>query len=392
MRLSRNDFFKRTLFALAAVILFFGLVEAGLRTAGYQRKIVFKDFELPGWLSHLDPVTQGLYKEQLTERGFVNEDIYAYQYDRRFEYILKPERVLIVPHYSYAVLVDKMPRWTLVSGPNGFRTGNKKEDSDQDSTRQLIVLGDSSSFGWGVDYEETYGYVLQEKLNYKSASPFELRNFSLPGFTTYHGRMLLDEFVPVKEGDRILISYGANDSFLALHTDEERMEMRNSVPGKLNAFLDSLRLYQIMESYLMPYKIELATPPAQEKQTRRVPLNRFKENLAAIIGLILEKKAQVMLINICQEEDYAQAAKETARALDVPILDFPHSFTPFLDRVMKGEIRRDKFRVYWETYGVWMQENPLWSLIFPDNCHPNAVGHQLIGEMAYNTIQSMNNN
>ncbi|MFQ5443171.1 MAG: hypothetical protein ACE5EK_01015, partial [Nitrospinales bacterium] len=99
MKPSQKSSVKSVLFALMAVILFFGLMEAGLRMAGYQRKIVFQNHELPGWLAKLDPVTQDLYKQQLAKRGFVNKDIYSYQYDRRLEYILKPDRVKTVRHY-----------------------------------------------------------------------------------------------------------------------------------------------------------------------------------------------------------------------------------------------------------------------------------------------------
>ena len=115
-------------------------------------------------------------------------------------------------------------------------------------------------------------------------------------------------------------------------------------------------------------------------------MERYKENLLAIVNQIHEKKGHVVLINICQEEDYAQSAMDTARTLGVQLLDFPYSFSPFLDRVMKGEIRRDKFRVYREIYGEWMEENPLRTLVFPDNCHPNVIGHHLIGEMVYQMI------
>ena len=60
---------------------------------------------------------------------------------------------------------------------------------------KIAILGDSSSFGWGVEYEATYGELLRQLLEQRLGRPVELRNFSVPGYNSQQERVVFEEHV-----------------------------------------------------------------------------------------------------------------------------------------------------------------------------------------------------
>ena len=37
--------------------------------------------------------------------------------------------------------------------------------------------------------------------------------------------------------------------------------------------------------------------------------------------------------------------------------------------------------------GEKMEENELYAVLFPDGCHPNAIGHRLLGEILFESLE-----
>ena len=54
---------------------------------------------------------------------------------------------------------------------------------------KLAIVGDSTSFGWKVQYEESYGEVLRGLLEERTGRKVEVRNFSVPGYNSLHNRV-----------------------------------------------------------------------------------------------------------------------------------------------------------------------------------------------------------
>ena len=158
--------FRSFIFATIVVLIFFGSLETVLRFSGFQPTIRFKQFALPAWMEELDPFVLAKYQSFVSEGDFVNEDVYAYKPDLRYGYLLKPNLQLTVSNYSSAVFIDKLSSWTIISDSNGNRISleNSKDSYLAIEGQTLHVLGDSSSFGWGVDFEDSYPQKLKEKL------------------------------------------------------------------------------------------------------------------------------------------------------------------------------------------------------------------------------------
>jgi lysophospholipase L1-like esterase len=333
-------------------------------------------------MEELDPAVLEKYQRFVAGQGFVNEDVYAYRPDLRYGYKLKPDISLTVRNYSSAFVVDKLPPWTIVSDTAGFRAPYK--DQDKAEGRTLYVLGDSSSFGWGVDFEKTYPFLLIEKLNtIDSSVPSKLRNLSLPGFSSFQGKLLLQELGEVKKGDWVILSFGFNDSVPSNLTDLRQYESRNSLAGKISWNMRQVLLFRWMRTWL----VELAEPPLFQKENvgRRVPVNQYRENFKTLIERIQKKGAIPVLVSVCNYPEYQDTAREIAEDKKIPFFNFPLMLEPYLPTV--NDRFPDHLVTYFEAYGEAMEADPMLVFLFPDGCHPNEIGHGLMAEVLFEAFK-----
>ena len=187
------------LFSTFVVVIIFCLLEMILHFSGFQPSISYKKFIFPAWMEELDPLVMARYQRYVAEQGFVSEDVYAYRPDLRYGYLLKPNLQLTVLNYSSALFFDKLPPWTIASDANGYRVSAQNPIVGEKEGHTLHVLGDSSSFGWGVDFEDSYPQQLAEKLKQLPlTSSITVENYSTPGFTSYHGQLLLEDKMKIK--------------------------------------------------------------------------------------------------------------------------------------------------------------------------------------------------
>ena len=164
LRYSKN-FIKTLILSLASIIIFFVFVETALHTFKYQPHIKFKDLQLPYWVSKTDSFFLDDYRNRLISIGKINQDIYAYQPNSLMGYVLKPNYKREITGYSSVFSVGNMPGWTLISDATGYRIGSDAKKIKNDMGGSVFILGDSSSFGWGVNFEDTYGFVFTEIIN-----------------------------------------------------------------------------------------------------------------------------------------------------------------------------------------------------------------------------------
>ncbi len=380
----RKNHLQSFLFSVCTIFFFFGFVEAVFRVAGYEPVFHYKTYAIPSWMKEMDPLVLERYKQFVAGQGFVNEDIYAYQPDIRYGYRLKPNRSITVQNYSSALVVDKLPPWTIYSGRDGFRVHSKGRVDAGSAEKTVHVLGDSSSFGWGVDYEKIYSFLLVEKLN-SIASPsswhFNLRNLSLPGFSSFDGKLLWEEFGNIKKGDWVVLSFGSNDSYPSFQTDRSQYESRNSLVGKINWNLKHLLLFRWMRTWLVKR-------PGREHETgfgRRVPLTQYRKNLEFLVDEIRKRQAHPALVSICNFSEYQETARQTAVNKKIVYLNFPTELKPFLPTIHNRY--PDLFVTYFEAYGKDMEANPMLVFQFPDHCHPNEIGHSLISEVLFDKFE-----
>ena len=83
----------------------------------------------------------------------------------------------------------------VVTNSLGFR--NKEINLKKDKhIYRIICLGASPTFGWGVNFDKTYPFLLEERLrNTILPRKIEVINAGQIGYTTYQGTILLEKYL-----------------------------------------------------------------------------------------------------------------------------------------------------------------------------------------------------
>ena len=370
------------LFSTFVVVIIFCFLEMILHFSGFQPFISYKKFIFPAWMEELDPLVLARYQRYVAEQGFVSEDIYAYRPDLRYGYLLKPNLQLTVLNYSSALFFDKLPPWTIASDAKGYRVSAQNPIVGETEGHTLHVLGDSSSFGWGVDFEDSYPQQLAEKLKQLPlTSSITVENYSTPGFTSYHGQLLLEDKVKIKNGDIVLVSFGSNDSYPSLKSDSVRFQARNTMVGKISWSLNRLMIMKWMRTLIH----SLPEPRIPKTKNSRVSLEEYQKNLGEIFQEILQRGGKPLFISVCNGGVYRDVAKQTAKSAHIPFYDFPEILKPYLSKV--HDLFPEKFVTYFEAYGKILEKETQLVFLFPDLCHPNAIGHGLMANALFEGLE-----
>ena len=94
-------------------------------------------------------------------------------------------------------------------------------------TRTILVLGDSIAAGYGLDPEEAFPALLQEKVD-KSGLPYKVVNAGLSGDTTAGGLRRISWLLRQKV-DVLLLELGGNDGLRGIDPDETRKNLRGII-------------------------------------------------------------------------------------------------------------------------------------------------------------------
>jgi lysophospholipase L1-like esterase len=376
-----DNILRSFLFSTFVVVMFFCLLEMILYFSDFQPSISYKKFVFPAWMEELDPLVLANYQSYVAEQGFVNEDVYAYRPDLRYGYLLKPNLQLTVSNYSSAVFFDKLPSWTIVSDAKGYRVSAQNSSVEENTTHTIHVIGDSSSFGWGLEFEDSYPQLLAGKLKQISSSGVIVKNYSTPGFTSYQGRLLLEDRIGIKNGDIVLVSFGSNDSYPSLRSDNVRFKERNSMLGNVRWYLDRLLIIKWMHTLIH----SLPEPRVPKTKNNRVTLEDYQKNLSTIFKEVLQRGGKPHFINICNRGEYHSVAEKAAKSAHIPFYDFPENFKHYLSKV--HDLFPEKFVTYFDAYGKLLEKDTRLAFLFPDLCHPNAIGHGLMANTIFERLE-----
>ena len=107
--------------------------------------------------------------------------------------------------------------------------------------------------------------------------------------------------------------------------------------------------------------------------------------LQNIFNTIRKRGGKPSFINICNSDEYALVARELTKSNDIPYVDFITQVRPFFSNIPRRFPKQ--FIKYFDAYGRKIEENELLVVLFPDGCHPNAIGHRLLGEIVFKVLE-----
>ena len=165
----RATVLQRLLLVVLSPLVFLLVLEAGIRVSGIPTDVARnKNFKVavPTWLLADPDWVRGQERRLETQGPVRAEDVAWFENFREARYIgikLKPNLDVRVVNPFNDIEVAYKTTFRLTSNRDGFRGRRSKPEGP--AVLRVASLGDSSTFGWGVDPEYTYEELLARRLS-----------------------------------------------------------------------------------------------------------------------------------------------------------------------------------------------------------------------------------
>jgi lysophospholipase L1-like esterase len=245
---------------------------------------------------------------------------------------------------------------------DGFR--DEEYSVERNQSYRIAVLGDSLTFGWGVEKEDTFEVLLEEMLS--ETRPTEMINFGHGNYNTQQQVNLFKEKGLKYNPDKVVVFYFINDA--------EVTPVRSSW-----LWISRLRSVTFLWSRVRGLLSRAA--PGQTFQTFYSDLYQddqpgfiaVKESFIELQGITEQHGVQlqvIMLPELHDLENYpftAEYAKVETFLMNnnIPVIDLTESFAG-----------------YQNPEGLW---------VAPDDAHPNALAHRMIAEYSRSFLEQGGN-
>ena len=322
------------------------------------------------------------------------EDVAWFSHFEEARYIgikLKPHLDVRVVNPFNDIEVAKGATFRLTSNGDGFRGPEFSPKSP--AILRIAALGDSSTFGWGVDPEYTYEELLARRLT-SGGRRAEVFNLGMPGTTSRHGLGVLAHYAALLEPDLVVISFGANDARLTLTTAAEELAVDDTWLGAARWTLLELRTFQLARrlifSWYDPFSAGRKGGDGSSARplVKAVPVADYVGNLRRLRGHATMMGAKTVFVSVCTPDEYVNAMRQTANTLEIPFVDVGRLFLDKIDEVKAGRLYPAEMAYYRDLYGTAAMEDFWRYYLTTDGCHPNRVGHNLVADAVADAVRS----
>ena len=176
----------------------------------------------------------------------------------------------------------------VITNSIGFRNS---EIQKKDKTR-IICLGASPTFGYGVKYEDTYPYVVEQKLK-QDGFETEVINAGEIGYSSYQGLNLLKNKITDLQPDIITVSYVINDIdkyrfFRSGFLPDKDLKPLSNFTVTIGNLIYSSNLFKLINKLILSKKSKRQQYYGknynnQYNENRRVSLQDYETNLKEFI-------------------------------------------------------------------------------------------------------------
>ena len=252
----------------------------------------------------------------------------------------------------------------VYTNSHGFRSPELPVKKPEGQYR-IMILGDSSAFGFRVKNNETFGWVLMKLLRQKyPGRDIQLINAAVAGWTTHQAAAFMRERGWKYSPDIVIVAFN-NDPSSELKSDVERTPPKKLIP--LLKILYKSNIYLAIKKLVLNERIKKDVKsilePEGKKSKRRVPIKDFRNNFDSIIDGATDRDAKVIAVSMPLQRsggfimDYRNTQKKAVEEEDFPAIDFIGVFQKYPHEE-----------------------------VFMDVMHPTVKGHKIIGEKLYELI------
>jgi len=268
------------------------------------------------------------------------------------------------------IFIETGPR-IYPPGYKQYRCWNFELNKSVDEFR-ILTLGDSCTYGLGVDMEETFPYFLEKQLgNFINKSKVRIFNFGFPGYTSFQGLLFLKRYIKLLKPDLLIVWFGANDAcFAPFFSDKEFYGQRNNIVGLVkihNILYKHSKLYRFLKNMNLYYFRKLVDRsfnyPVEKKCNKyRVSSEDFLLNLDQMKKICKDYHCKILFIWHCWYIDGKLFRHQGYKPLR-PYIDLYKIYSPISEK--------DKY--------------------FLTHCHAAKLGHLLIARNIAEEIFGMVN-
>jgi len=183
--------------------------------------------------------------------------------------------------------------WRLAPGPDSNEQGLRGpwfEAAKAANEFRVLAVGDSCTYGFGVDWEDAYAVLLERILQgHRPRDVVRSGLAALPGYSTFQNHRLLTRVLPAARPDVVVFYCGAWNDYVPT---------AGSSDLDLAAQLDGSRVLLLLRSIARPglahYRAMFERGEAPNG--RRVPVEDFERLLGEMVARCRAAGAQVVLI------------------------------------------------------------------------------------------------
>src|SRR5262245_40814790 len=328
-----------------------------------------------------------LEREVLKEAGGAPDPLRAnriYVEDAKTFWRVRPSVRIDAKNYLLPRGVRERFPFTMTTNRMGFR-GEVLAREKAAGVLRVIAVGNSSTFGWGVNDDETYPASLARALGtILPGRRIEVMNAGVPGFASFQGRRLLEEQVLPLSPDYVVLAFGFNDSRRAASTDSAFAVAAGAPAARAARVVRHLEIYRRLERLLGRARpADRLSPTAEQRTVERVPVREYESNMLEMVRACA--RARPILLAMVIPPEYRDGLLRVARESGVPFLETrPYLLARVQDPAVRAahaaEIARHEEAWRADTSGGW--HDPA----YVDKIHPSALGHALLAEWVARTI------
>ena len=391
-------FWQRLILVISAPVVFFLSTDVVIRLSGIDTDVARNenfDIAVPVWLLD-DENWVDIQRGRLEgPRGVRAEDVAwlrHFEEARYIEYKLKPNIEVDATNPFNNIELQKGSTFRLTSNDDGFRTG--EFEPKRPGVSRIVTIGDSSTFGWGVDPEYTYQRLLEDRFNSNAGErETEVFNLGISGHTSRHGLAIFEHYVRDLDPDVVIISYGANDARFVLQSIDEVLDVDETWRGSVRSVLYRFASFRLLRRWILGIydPFDASRERAEiEGDTRAlvysVERDTYMENLRFLIAGAKDLGARSLLLAVCAQSEYVRGMDYVAETEGVPLVNAGPLFQSRLDDLRSHRLYREEVRFYEELYGLDTLAQRPELYVTTDGCHPGRAGHSLIADAIYDAL------
>ena len=258
--------------------------------------------------------------------------------------------------------------------------GDEISKTKDAGTRRILIVGDSSVYGHGVNQDEVFSQILNKSLG----TSIEVINGGVPGYSTYQTLNLLDLRGWDTKPDLLVIANLWSDNNFDTFVDRELISQRTAFDASwaapVSTVLQKSALYRWLD-----WTVRLAPRAEEVKKVgwmlgrgsagghRRVEVNDYADNLRTMVQRAQSNEAEVLFLALANTVDLGV---ETEGA---------HAW-PLYREVMED--------IATQTGAPFVAVQPAFeasglpvSKLFIDEMHPSPAGHAIIAATLHSRLE-----